>query len=154
MNDEILRKQLVTLLKGGEAHGEVGKQVRAYPSTIAGLRIGSMPFTPWQLLEHMRIAQWDILKFCIDPDHVSPKFPDGYWPEADKPPDLSHWDQTVTSFCRDLKSMTNLTMDPGMDLFSAIPHGQGQTLFREVLLVADHNAYHLGQLLLILKSQK
>ena len=97
----------------------------------------------------MRIAQWDILKFSIDPDHVSPEFPDGYWPEGDAPPQPSDWDRSLESFRADLKAMIDLVLDPKTDLFAPIAHGQGQTILREALLVADHNAYHLGQLVTV-----
>lgn len=152
MSDKVLRKQLVKLLKGGEAHGTVENTVRAYPSEIAGACLGSVPHTPWQLLEHMRIAQWDILEFCCNPDHVSPEFPYGYWPAKAQPKNPSAWDSTVSGFCSDLKAMQKLAANPKIDLFATIPHGQGQTYFREILLVADHNSYHMGQLLIILKG--
>ena len=103
-----------------------------------------LPHTPWRLVEHMRIAQWDILRFSIDPAHVSPEFPRGYWPEGDAPPDIGAWDRSIASFRADLKAMKDLVADPKSDLFTPFPHGQGQTLLREALLVADHNAYHLG----------
>ena len=108
-----------------------------------------MPHTPWRLLEHLRIAQWDILRFSVDPKHISPEFPAGYWPEGDGPPDPSAWDRSVESFRSDLQAMKDLVADPKTDLFAPIPHGQGQTILREALLVADHNAYHLGQLVTV-----
>jgi hypothetical protein len=97
----------------------------------------------------MRIAQWDILEFCRNPDHVPPKFPDGYWPPGESPPTASSWDESASAFRSDLAAMQRLAADPESDLFAPIPHGDGQTLLRELLLVADHNAYHLGQLLAI-----
>ena len=97
----------------------------------------------------MRIAQWDILRFSVDPEHISPEFPDGYWPVGDAPPDAAAWDRSVASFRADLQSMKDLVLSPGTDLFKPIPHGQGQTILREALLVADHNAYHLGQLVTV-----
>jgi hypothetical protein len=100
----------------------------------------------------MRIAQWDILEFCRNPDHVSPDFPDGYWPSADAPTDPSEWQRTVAAFLRDLKAVQEYVLDPNTDLFSPILHGDGQTVLREALLVADHNSYHLGQLMLVRKA--
>ena len=110
--------------------------------------------TAWQLLEHMRIAQWDIVEFSRNPEHVSPDFPDGYWPPADAPPNQRSWAQSVARFREDLKAMRKLVSDPATDLMAPIPHGDGQTVLREALLVADHNAYHLGQLVLLLRLLK
>ena len=110
------------------------------------------PFTAWRLLEHLRLAQWDILEFSRNPQHVSPKWPEGYWPEGDAPPpraDNAAWRKSVEGFRADLKAMQNLVENPGTDLFAAIPGGDGQTILREALLVADHNAYHLGQLVML-----
>jgi hypothetical protein len=97
----------------------------------------------------MRIAQWDILQFSIDPRHVSPEFPDGYWPEADTPPSPGAWDRSIAAFRADLTAMMDLIADPKTDLFTPFSHGEGQTILREALLVADHNAYHLGQLVTV-----
>jgi hypothetical protein len=97
----------------------------------------------------MRIAQWDILRFSVDPKHVSPDFPDGYWPTGDGPPDSHAWDKSIAAFQADLQAMKDLVSNPETDLFKPIPHGQGQTILREALLVADHNAYHLGQLVTV-----
>jgi hypothetical protein len=149
MTDEPLREQLIALLRGGEAHCSIETAFREFPASLAGTRIGQSPHTPWRLIEHMRIAQWDILEFCRNPDHVSPEFPDGYWPSGDSPPSAHAWDESVAAFCSDLMSMQRLVEDAESDLFTPIPHGDGQTLLREALLVADHNAYHLGQLMFI-----
>ena len=105
-----------------------------------------MPYTAWQVLEHIRIAQWDILEFCRDPKHVSPKWPKGYWPESDEPGNEELWKETVEKIRHDLKQMEALVANPANDLFAKIPHGTGQTILQEALLVADHNAYHLGAL--------
>ena len=107
-----------------------------------------MAHTPWQLLEHMRLAQWDILEFSRNPEHVSPESPDGYWPVGDAPPDAGAWDESVAAFRADLKAIQGLVRE-SEDLLGRIPHREGQTLLREVLLVADHNAYHLGQFVTI-----
>jgi hypothetical protein len=149
VTDKTLRDQLAALLRGGEAHAPLEDAIRGFPPSLAHSRVGSIPRTPWRLLEHIRIAQWDILEFCQNPDHVSPKFPDGYWPSGDSPPTANSWDESVSAFCSDLVSMQRLVADPQSDLFVPIPHGDGQNLLREAMLVADHNSYHLGQLLVI-----
>ena len=150
-NDE-LRNHLVELLQGGHAHLQFEAAVADLPVELRGARVANLPHTPWRLLEHMRIAQWDILRFSIDPEHVSPEFPDGYWPAGDAPPDTSAWDRAVEGFRADLKAMIDLVLDPQTDLFAPIAHGQGQTVLREALLVADHNAYHLGQLVIVRRA--
>ena len=108
-----------------------------------------MPHSPWRLLEHLRIAQWDILEFSRNPSHVSPPWPVGYWPNGDAPPDALAWDRAVDAFRADLAAMCELVNDSATDLFAPLPHGDGQTVLREALLVADHNAYHLGQLVVV-----
>jgi hypothetical protein len=148
-HEDHLRKHLIELLGGGHAHLTFDKAVAGLPPALQGAKPPGLPHTPWRLLEHMRIAQWDILRFSIDPGHVSPEFPAGYWPEGDAPPVPGAWDQSVAAFRADLKAMMDLVADPKSDLFTPFPHGQGQTLLREALLVADHNAYHLGQLVTV-----
>jgi hypothetical protein len=144
-HEDRLREHLLELLGGGHAHLNFDAAVAGLPPELRGTRPPRLPHTPWRLLEHMRIAQWDILRFCIDPHHVSPEFPEGYWPAGDAPPDPDAWDRSVAAFRADLKAMMDLVADPKTDLFAPLPHGQGQTVLREALLVADHNAYHLGQ---------
>jgi hypothetical protein len=99
------------------------------------------------LLEHLRIAQWDILEFSRNTKHASPKWPEEYWPKTEKPPSTADWNASIKKFRQDLKAMQDLVKDPRTDLFARIPWGDGQTVLREALLVADHNAYHLGQML-------
>jgi DinB superfamily len=144
-----LREHLLSLLRGGGAHLDFEKAVAGLPPELRGVRPAGLPHSPWRLLEHMRIAQWDILEFSRNPRHVSPPFPEGYWPQGDAPPDVDAWDRSVAGFRADLRAMEALVADPASDLFTPFPHGQGQTLLREALLVADHNAYHLGQLVLV-----
>lgn len=115
------------------------------------MRRPGVEHTPWQLLEHLRICQWDILEFSRNAEHVSPDFPDGYWPDDEAPPTDSAWDESIAAFQADLQAMRDLVTDPQTDLYSPIPHGDGQTILREALLVADHNAYHLGQLVVVRK---
>src|SRR5262249_46573930 len=119
---------------------------------LRGAKAPGIPHTPWRLLEHMRIAQWDILEFSRNPRHVSPEFPVGYWPAGDAPPDDAAWEQSVSAFKADLDAMCALIADPATDLLAPIKHGNGQTILREALLVADHNAYHLGQLVVVRRS--
>jgi hypothetical protein len=144
-----LRDHLLYLLRGGGAHLDFDKAVAGLPPELRGAKPAGQPHTPWRLLEHLRICQWDILEFSRNPKHVSPTFPDGYWPQGDAPPDAAAWDRSVAAFRADLKAVQDLVADPATDLFARIPHGDGQTILREALLVADHNAYHLGQLVLV-----
>jgi hypothetical protein len=150
--DKALREHLLFLLCGGGAHLDFKTAVADLPLALRGARPAGVPHTPWRLLEHLRIAQWDILEFCRNPRHVSPPFPDGYWPAGDAPPDPQAWDQSVAAFCADLRAMRELVADPATDLFAPIPHGQGQTFLREALLVADHLSYHLGQLVVVRRA--
>jgi hypothetical protein len=145
-NDESLRDHLLSLLRGGNAHISFDDFIAAFPVERCGQRIEGLPYTASQVLEHMRIAQWDILEFCRDPKHVSPKWPEGYWPKPDEPGNAKLWMESVEKFRTDLKQMGDLVSDLSTDLFATIPHGTGQTILREALLVADHNAYHLGVL--------
>ena len=148
-NDQALREHLRELLAGGHAHLDFEKAIGDMPAELRGTKPPGLPFTPWRLVEHMRIAQWDILQFTIDPHHISPDFPDGYWPAGDAPTNPEAWNQSVAAFRADLKAMMDLVTDSKTDLFTPLPHGQGQTVLREALLVADHNAYHLGQLVTV-----
>jgi hypothetical protein len=149
MKDHALREHLLYLLRGGGAHTDFDTAVEGLPEKLRGIKPAGAPYTAWQLLEHMRISQWDILEFSINPDHVSPDWPSGYWPETEAPPDNAAWDRSVKQFRADQQAMQALVEDPGTDLFARIPHGEGQTVLREALLVADHNAYHLGELVLL-----
>ncbi|HEX5412705.1 MAG TPA: DinB family protein [Terriglobia bacterium] len=151
MEDEssTLREHLVYLLRGGGAHVGFDAAIADLSPKLRGARPPGIPHTPWRLLEHMRIAQWDILEFSRNPHHVSPEFPGGYWPEGDAPPDATAWANSAKSFRRDLKEMQNLVANPKTDLYAPIPHGDGQTILREALLIADHNAYHLGELVVV-----
>ena len=144
-----LRDHLVSLVGGGNAHINFEDFVASFPAAKCGQRIEGLPYTPWQVLEHMRIAQWDILEFCRDGNHVSPKWPEGYWPGPHQIGNADLWQETVTKFRNDLNQVKELVSDAATDLFARIPHGSGQTALRETLLVADHNAYHLGALVVM-----
>jgi DinB family protein len=146
---QVLRQHLLDLLKGGNAHVRFDEVVKDFPERLRGKKPEGQPHTAWRLLEHMRLAQWDILEFSRTSKHVSPKWPDGYWPESDAPPSAAAWDNSVKQFRADLKSMEDLVGDSKTDLYARIPWGDGQTILREALLIADHNAYHLGELLMI-----
>ena len=147
--DRALRQHLLNLLDSQNAHVNFDVVIKAWPVKLRGAKPSGQPFTAWRLLEHMRIAQWDILEFSRSPKHVSPDWPEGYWPSGDAPPNKAAWDRSVRAFRHDLKAMKNLVAKPSTDLFARIPHGTGQTILREALLVADHNAYHLGQLVVL-----
>jgi len=144
-----LRQHVLELLRGGNAHLNFEEALAGLPPTLRGERPDELPYSPWRLLEHMRIAQWDILEFSRNPKHVSPEFPAGYWPERDAPPDDKAWQKSIRQFRSDLKAMQDLVEDPAIDLLAPIPHGDGQTILREALLLADHNSYHLGQLVTV-----
>jgi hypothetical protein len=144
--DQALREHVVYLLKGGGAHVHFMDAVEEFPEAKRGAFVAELPHTGWQLLEHLRIAQWDILEFSRNPKHASPGFPEGYWPKTPVPPDDAAWKKSVEAFQHDLQEMIKLVKNPKTDLCAKIPHGEDQTILREALLVADHNAYHLGQL--------
>ena len=147
-----LRKHLVNLLNMDGAHIDLDAAVRDFPAELRGVKPSGAPHTAWQLLEHMRLAQWDILEFSRDAKHVSPKWPEGYWPSSDAPASDAAWKESIAKFRKDLQRMKALLNNASEDqLYAPIPHGEGQTLLREVLLVADHNAYHLGQLMYVRK---
>ena len=152
-NDQQLREQVLYLLSGGGAHLDFKKAIEGLPAELRGAKPANIPHSPWRLLEHRRICQWDILEYSRDPEHVSPEFPDGYWPDADSPPSDDAWDKSVEAFRADLQAMLDLVSDPATDLMAQIPHGQaGHTILREALLIADHNAYHLGQLVVVRRA--
>jgi hypothetical protein len=146
-HDQALREHLVKLLRGGEAHVTFEDAIAKMPFEMQGKTPAGAEHSPWQLLEHVRIAQWDILEFSRNARHVSPKFPEGYWPKTAAPVDEDGWGKSVNLFEHDLDAMCALVQTA--DLFEKIPHGDGQTVLRQALLTADHNAYHLGQLVLV-----
>ena len=141
-----LRAQLIDLVDWHDAHADFDAVVTGVPTGLQGARPDGLPHSLWQLLEHMRIAQHDILDFCRNPAYTEMKWPEDYWPGNAAPPSAAAWEVSVGAFKRDRDAMKQLVADPNVDLFARIPHGTGQTYLREVLLIADHNAYHLGQL--------
>lgn len=144
-HDQALRTQLAELLTGEHAHANFESAIADVPAAMRGKRPPGIKHSLWETLEHLRIAQWDILEFSRDPKHKSPDWPSGYWPKSAEPPSDKAWDESVDAFRRDLKTMAALVENESTDLFARIPHGTGQTILREALLVADHNAYHIGQ---------
>jgi len=144
-----VRDHVLDLLRSPHAHLSLKDVLAGWPTESRGRKPEGQPFTPWRLLEHIRISQWDILEFSKSAKHVSPPWPDGYWPGGDAPPNAAAWDQSVAQVERDLDGMARLIADPKTDLFKKIPHGTGQTVLREALVLADHNSYHAGQLLVL-----
>ena len=134
-SDKVIRKELLALLRGGEAHMSFDWAVSGFPMKDINNRVPNGSYRVWHLLEHMRIAQWDILEFVRDPGHVSPSFPDGYWPQPDETAMPALWRKTVKNISADLKAVQEIVEDPKTDLFSPIPHTKGYTIFRERLLV-------------------
>jgi hypothetical protein len=145
--DQHLRENLLYLIRGGGAHAKFDDAVRDLPPNLRGKKPAHFPHSPWMLLEHLRIAQWDIVEFSRTEKHVSPKWPEGYWPKSPAPPSATAWTKSIQKFRADQKAMLDLIANPKTDLFAKIPWGDGQTILREALLVADHNAYHIAQLI-------
>ena len=141
-----LRQHLVEVLKGGHAHATFEDAVKDLPTKLRGAKPEKFPHSPWMLVEHIRIAQRDILEFSRNADHKSPKWPEGYWPKAAEPPSAKAWDESVEKVRSDVEAMQEFVSNPKTDLFAKIAWGEGQTILREALLVADHNAYHVAQI--------
>jgi len=146
-----LRGHVSNLLAGGDAHATFDDAVEGIPAVLRGVKPSGAPYSAWQVLEHMRLAQRDILDFSRNPEHVSPEWPSGYWPASEAPGD-SQWEESIREFKSDLEAMRKLVSDGRRDLFAPVRHPQAEarhTLLREALLVADHNAYHVGELVLL-----
>lgn len=146
-----LRQHLIDLLQGGGAHAKFDDVVPKIPANLRGSKPPNFPHSPWMILEHMRIAQWDILEFSRNSKRISPKWPEGYWPDSEAPASATAWNQSIKQFHADLEAMQELVRNSKTDLFAKIPGGDGQTILREALLVADHNAYHLAQVVDVLR---
>ncbi|MGI8556470.1 MAG: DinB family protein [Pyrinomonadaceae bacterium] len=145
-----LRKHLLELLAGKSAHISLETVLREFPVDKINVRLENAPHTAWELLEHLRIAQWDIVEFSLDEKHISPKFPDGLWNKKEGA--AKNWQKSCRQVLDDLQRMRDLVSDEKTDMFAEIPHGDGQTVFREALLIADHNAYHLGQIAFLMRT--
>jgi len=146
---DALRTHLKRLLSWGDAHADLDAAVADLPPNVRGVTPPGLPYSPWQLLEHIRLTQADILAFCERPDYHEPHWPDEYWPRAAAPPDAKAWDASIAAFHRDRAALERMIADPACDLFAKVPAGTGQTFLREFLLVADHTAYHVGQLVAV-----
>ena len=144
--DEQLREHLLYLLNGGGAHATFDDAVKDLPEDLRGVKPTGLPHSAWMLLEHLRLAQWDILEFSRNSKYKAQKWPDEYWPKMEAPPSAAAWTKSIRQFRKDLKTMEDLMVNPKTDLYARIPWGDGQTILREALLLADHNAYHVGQL--------
>jgi len=144
-----LRAQLRRILSWQDAHVGFEKSVEGLSPKLRGVRVVGFPHSAWELLEHMRITQHDILDFCRNPGYTEMTWPDDYWPKSAEPPSERAWDDSIAAFRDDRAALEALAADESIDLFATIPHGDGQTYLRELLLVADHNAYHLGQLVMV-----
>ena len=151
MSNEDIREHLVRLLDWHDAHVSFDQVVDEIPARVRGMQPPNAPHSAWQLVEHMRITQHDILDFCINPKYEEMKWPDEYWPSSAAPPSASAWDGSIASFRKDRKALQQLAKDPKITLTDKIPHGSGQTYLREIVLVADHTSYHVGQLVLVLR---
>jgi hypothetical protein len=148
-DDKVLREHLLYLLKGGGAHASFEASIKGLPVAMRGIRPEGAAHSAWEIVEHLRIAQSDILEFSRNHKHVSPEWPAGYWPKAPAPPNSTAWNKSVKAFQADLKAMCELVGRRSTKLYAPIPHGEGQTILREALLIADHNAYHLGELVVV-----
>ena len=147
-NDKPVREHVERLLEGGHAHVTLEAALKGLPVALRGKRPKGAEHSPWEILEHMRIATWDILEFSRDAKHVSPAWPAGYWPKSKTPPNANAWAKSVRALAADVEGMRKLVA-AATDLYAPIPHGDGQTILREALLIADHNAYHIGELVLV-----
>ena len=146
---DALRQQLVGALAWKDAHADFDAAVAGIPVDKRGARPHGLPYSAWQLIEHLRLAQHDILDFCVNPHYKELAWPDDYWPVSPEPPDAAAWDASIRSYREDRTAVQRLAADPSIDLSATIPHGQGQTYGREVLLILDHTAYHIGELVLL-----
>ena len=144
-SDKVVREQLLSLLRGGNAHLNFDQAVADFPIQNINTRPPNISYTPWYLLEHLRIAQWDILEFIRDPKHVSPTWPEGYWPPENEEADPARWEKTICEFGADMETLQDMVVDQQVNLYAPIPHAPDYTILREILLVADHNAYHIGE---------
>jgi uncharacterized damage-inducible protein DinB len=149
MIDSRTREQLSEMLEWSSAHVTLEGAVAGVPIELRGSRVDGFPHSLWELLEHIRFAQEDILNFCLDPDYREPAWPEEYWPRSAAPPDADSWELSIGKLQRDRAKLQSLARDPGVDLSSEIPHGSGQTYLRELLLVADHTSYHVGQIVAV-----
>jgi hypothetical protein len=152
INEKVLREELLALIRGGNAHMAFEDAVSGFPVKDINMKVPNSSYTVWHLLEHMRICQWDILEFVRNPGHVSPDFPVGYWPPPAEAATPGRWRKSIKEFLADLASVADIVNDPKTDFFGPIPHAKGYTVLREILLVADHNAFHVGELVALRRA--
>lgn len=143
--NQVVREQVLALLRGGNAHMTFDDAVADFPLDRLNDRAPNVPYKAWHIIEHMRITQWDILEFIRNPDHLSPDWPEGYWPGQDEEADASRWQQILDGFRADLRALQRMVEDPNVDLYAPIPHAPEYNILREMLLAADHNAYQIGE---------
>jgi len=148
-SERSLRRHLAKVLAWEDAHVGFDKAVARIPPRLRGVQPAGLPYSAWQLLEHLRLAQADILDFCVNPRYRAPKWPADYWPKKPQPPRSASWRQSIAAFRADRRALIRLLADPALDLHASIPHGEGQTYLREFLLVADHGAFHVGELVIL-----
>jgi hypothetical protein len=146
---DTVRDLLARVLDWEDAHASFDTAVAELPEQLRGRQPAGLPYSPWQLVEHLRITQHDILDFCVNPEYQTLRWPDEYWPRTVGPANREAWDASIARFREDREALKRLARDPELDLEAAIPHGQGQTYLRELLLAADHSAYHVGQLIAV-----
>jgi hypothetical protein len=151
MNEKLLRNQLRKFMNWHESHVDWKSALAGLAPARRGVRPAGSPHSLWELLEHARIAQHDILEFCRNPKYVSPDWPSGYWPTSPAPPNAGAWNKSMKALLKDMEALGKLAVNPKTDLLQPIAHGSGQTILRELLLAADHNAYHLGQFVIVRK---
>jgi hypothetical protein len=153
-SDKITREHVVSVLKGHHAHMTLDDAVKDFPISKINTNFPNGKYSSWQLLEHIRISQWDILDFTTNPKYKERKWPEGYWPTGNKKATKKDWDNTLAQIAKDSKTLSKLIMNPKTDIYAKIPHGKGQTPLREILLVVDHNSYHIGELAIIRQVMK
>ena len=147
--NKVVRDHLISLLKGGNAHVKFEDAVKNFPVDKINTKTENVPYSAWELLEHMRITQYDILDFIRNPKYKEMEWPKDYWPSKSKKANAGDWKKSIALFWKDRKELEKIVANPKSDLYGKIPHGEGQTILREILLVADHNAYHLGEFVMM-----
>ena len=148
-DESALRDHLARFLDWDSAHLRFDDAVKDFPPDKRGIRLPGAPHSAWELLEHLRIGLWDIVEFSRDGKHVSPPWPSGYWPPTPAPPTDTAWGESIAAYRESLRALAEMANESDNDLYARIPHGDGQTLLREILVAGDHNAYHVGQLVLL-----
>jgi hypothetical protein len=144
---EILIREIIKFLQDGGAHASLDDALSGLPAALRGKKPDNLPYSIWQLVEHIRIAQWDMLEFCKDANHKSLKWPEEYWPKETSPANDSAWENSITQINADLEEFIQLLNSA--NIYQKLPHGQGQSILREALQIGDHNAYHIAEIIMI-----